>query len=472
MRLFESRGAAFGKGVVFALAAFAAACAGQKAETKDASAAAAPSTQGDLRRALELVESGDLAVAEAELKALVAWNPSAEATFRMGHVKLLLGDLESAKIAYESYLARRPLAPEWDRAEVEAEIAAIGDALAAGQGRAGSTLASRRLRGELAELRGKDARAASDFRKAAEELERASQYIPDPDLVFESALAFTRAKRYQDAVRLFRLYLGRAGAEIPRGTAYAVQAEMDRLEVILGGGEPVTWESLADQIDASRATQGTAKPAPPPAAAPVPAAQPAESPAPTAEATAAPGGESLIEEITEEPTPAEKARAKRAEAAEEKKRKREERLAKIKADKEAKASAARREPAAAPPEASKIASPQTGTSGVAATTAGPPAPPVATVDELFGYVRSDNSAIRLRAVRDLVPLRDSRIRPVLEERMAKDGNLQVRLAAVDALVARGSVESVEAIRRATMTASTSTERAKLQQALRILLGIQ
>jgi len=88
-----------------------------------------------------------------------------------------------------------------------------------------------------------------------------------------------------------------------------------------------------------------------------------------------------------------------------------------------------------------------------------------TIDELIEYSRSDSSVVRLKAIADLKPIADDRARTALEERMTRDGNLQVRLAALEALVARGSTRSLPTIKQALLGASISGERDRLKNAI-------
>jgi hypothetical protein len=93
-----------------------------------------------------------------------------------------------------------------------------------------------------------------------------------------------------------------------------------------------------------------------------------------------------------------------------------------------------------------------------------------TLDTLLTYLSSQSSAVRLKAVKDIVKVPDARATRALEERMLEDSSIQVRIAAVEGLVDRKSVESVPLIHRAVMTSSNTTERAALQKAIRRLTG--
>ncbi|MCP4600982.1 MAG: HEAT repeat domain-containing protein [Proteobacteria bacterium] len=107
-------------------------------------------------------------------------------------------------------------------------------------------------------------------------------------------------------------------------------------------------------------------------------------------------------------------------------------------------------------------------------------PPVASTDQenlpptlnvLLTYAKSPDSSVRMRAVKNLIRVRDARATLALEDRMKNDSSIQVRLAAVDGLVARRSLRSVPIMRRLVMTAATSNERARIQRAIRQLMGI-
>ncbi len=97
--------------------------------------------------------------------------------------------------------------------------------------------------------------------------------------------------------------------------------------------------------------------------------------------------------------------------------------------------------------------------------------PKSTLDVLKTYLKSPSSAVRLRAVKDLVLVPDMQARRVLEDRLLNDSSVQVRLAAADALVARKATQSVPLMRRAAMGASTSSERARIRRAIKQILGI-
>jgi HEAT repeat protein len=90
---------------------------------------------------------------------------------------------------------------------------------------------------------------------------------------------------------------------------------------------------------------------------------------------------------------------------------------------------------------------------------------VPSLEELLFYSGSKSSSVRLRAVRDLAAHPDDRARLALEKRILEDTNMRVRIAAVEALVARRSVASIPLLRQAVLTASTSQERAVLKRAV-------
>ena len=87
------------------------------------------------------------------------------------------------------------------------------------------------------------------------------------------------------------------------------------------------------------------------------------------------------------------------------------------------------------------------------------------LQDLMFYARSRSASVRLRAVKDLISVSDDRARQVLEERMRKDTNMQVRFTAIRGLSARRSFASIPAIREARITAATSQERAVLKKAM-------
>ncbi|MDD5309918.1 MAG: hypothetical protein PHU25_21585, partial [Deltaproteobacteria bacterium] len=89
----------------------------------------------------------------------------------------------------------------------------------------------------------------------------------------------------------------------------------------------------------------------------------------------------------------------------------------------------------------------------------------ASLDDLLFKAKTGPSSERVVACRGLAAFPDDRSRLALEERMLTDINIQVRLAAVDSLLARKSVASVEAMRRAAQMASSSAEKARITEAI-------
>ncbi|MCP4679557.1 MAG: HEAT repeat domain-containing protein [Deltaproteobacteria bacterium] len=95
-----------------------------------------------------------------------------------------------------------------------------------------------------------------------------------------------------------------------------------------------------------------------------------------------------------------------------------------------------------------------------------------TLDDLLVYVKSPDSAVRIQVARDLTAQADPRATRALEDILLHDKSMQVRLAALDGLVARNSVSSVRVMQRVVNTASTSSERARINRAINQLMGLK
>jgi len=210
--------------------------------------------------------------------------------------------------------------------------------------------------GDLARQRAEQAAADERWADAASGFEQAYQLLDDPQMLFESALAFTKAGQWSAAADKLETYLVADRKDVDPARASAVQAEIDRLRSLAAGQEPVTADSLADRIYAERA---------------------------------------------------------------------------------------------GPPSLPAGASEGSG----------------ATLEDLLFYAGSKRTPVRLRAVRDLAAQPSDRARLALEERVLTDTNISVRIAAAEALVARGSVASLPVLERALVTATTSQERAVLKRAV-------
>ncbi|MBW2276627.1 MAG: HEAT repeat domain-containing protein [Deltaproteobacteria bacterium] len=251
--------------------------------------------------------------------------------------------------------------------------------------------------GELARLRAEQAAADGKWNGAASEFEEAYQLLDDPQMLFEAALAFTKAEQWSAAIDKLETYLVADRKQIDAQRAYAVDAEVDRLRTIVAGEEPVTWRSLADQVYGER--RGETQPVEQPSAQEEQLLEEAVS-----EETA-----SMYEQVPVEPAPA-------------------------------------------------------------GLTAPPHERSAPTLQELLFYSGSKSSAVRLRAVRDLAAHPDDRARQALERGAQSDTNIRVRIAAIEGLVARGSVASIPLLKQIVLTASTSQERAVLKSAIAELLS--
>ncbi len=512
---------------------------------------------GDVRRGLELAEKKDFAGALAEFQTAYDRSPTHDLKLLVGCVLFQEGDYLGAKSAYEDYLGAQPDAPPSVRSELAAEVRRIDEALAEGLEPQGASLSSRRLRGEVGRYRAEDARESGDFAEAASQYNKASQYISDPELSFETALVATKAEDFEEARRHLKIYFATVGEGLAEDRAARIQAEIDRLERVLAGEEPSAQISLADRVYAERAGQplqdeikpvAFTEPSPPPdggvmefaeaeGEAPVEgAAEPAEGDADETASAATPETQMTAKEkvAEERRSRAEERRKKKEEQkakkkaerearkakqkskAEERRKKKEEKKAERqarKAEKKAKAEERRKKkvkarekkedpkqesaadesepqsdnaPPSSDPEQSSAASgadsaekktTEVGFKVVTDGAIGPHrpddrAPEKPTLNVLLTYLKSPSSSVRLKAVKDLVALPDVRATQALEECMLKDSSVQVRLAAVDGLVARKSSRSVPIMRRAVTTAHTSSERARIRRAIRQIVGTE
>ncbi|MFO8072367.1 MAG: HEAT repeat domain-containing protein [Polyangia bacterium] len=405
-----------------------------------------------IRRGLELAEQRDYEGALAEFRAAQREQPTAAGSLRIANANFKLGHYESALVGYRAYLEKRPEMPVDERQAVLWEIERTEKALQKDEEPGGRSLAGQWFRGELARLRAGEALAEERWADARREYDQAYQYLGYAELLFESALAATREGDLRAALGKYEEYLANAMGGVAPQREYAVGAEIDRLQAILDGEQPVTEESLADRVYAERS--GVEEPeGPPPSvelgagAGPVepepepepeaeveveaePEPDPDPEPRPAADIKESPYGVASPPKPRPEPEP-------EPEVAQ--------------TEKEEKAGYRRLSPEKTPSERRKE--------------------PVrverepATIEDLLFYAGSRSSSVRYRAVRDLIPIPGERARRALVERMTEDTNLQVRIAAIRGLAARRSSRSIPAMRRALITAATSQERAVLKDAI-------
>jgi tetratricopeptide (TPR) repeat protein len=381
-----------------------AACGGAGAG-KGASTSGEPTHEERIRRGLELGEGGDYGGALSEFQLVQREAPSPLGSLRLACARFLLGRHAEALAGYRHYLEHGQGLSAQERMALAAEIARIERALDEDRKPEGPSLAGQWFRGELARLRADEAMAGGDFAGARAGYDEAFGLLGYPEFLFEAALAASSQGENRLARDRYAEFLRLGGQHLPPERAFAVAAEVDRLEAILRGEAPVTDESLAASVLAERA--GKAAPEAPPPSAAADAATPEPPPGPVA---AAP-----------EPPPAETQESSYR-------------------------------PVEVPPERADVAPPRV-------------EPKPVPLEDLLFYARSRSSAVRHRAVRDLARLADDRARRALEERVLEDQNRYVRFAAVEGLVARRSRASIPVLRRALNTAATSEERAVLKRAL-------
>ena len=466
------------------------------------------------RGALELAEARDFKNAVEYMKAAQSKEPTLQRRLGVAHLLYMNGNHKQALEGYQAYLSVVAGIPARLAADLNAEIDRIEAAVKAGDEPVGRSMAGQWLRGSLASLQAKDSLDKGEYANAVVSFDKAYQYTGDAELLFEAALAATMGKDWPGAHEKYIDYLERGQKEVPAEKTYMVRSEIDRLAVVIAGQEPVTWDSLADQIYGERAGERT----------------PMEEPPSVNDVESEPEGDAGIEESDQidpemgevskvEDVKVDKVAAKKAakearqkELKAERERKKAEREAKIAAKKEAKkarqeelkaererkkaereakvaakkaereakiaakkAAAAekkRKKEAAEEPEESKIEEEPTSSGykqvqGATASGKMPVHPPreVPSLQDLMFYAKSRSATVRLRAVKDLISVSDDRARQVLEERMVKDTNMQVRIAAIRGLSARRSQVSIPVIRKARITAGTSQERAVLKRAM-------
>ena len=463
--------------------------------------------KGDIQTGLELCEVGEYKAALAEFKAVAEKEKTWEAEIRVGFGLFLLGRYQESASAYRQYLNQHPDLSEMDRREFEYDADRIERALRDGEQLKGESLASRRLRGELAKVRAEKSLGEGDFEQAFKQYRTASQYLPDPNLALEAGLAATESKNYNEANVQFSLFLGLMGERLDPNLRQQINGEIERIRAVMQGDRSVSTESLADRIYAARKTGG-AKTSP--GSAESMPAQPAawETGIEKAETTGTGGAAALdtagspVLESEGKPAekPPEKAISKREErlrqkekliakkiaekafreaerkaAFEEQKQNKQDLVAKAKARKEATAASQK---AAARPRAEQTESPPSGKQEAKAElkTLAPSAQPPETAlvktrfDELVSQLQSNSSATRGDVIKALTAIKDPRVDQILQDRMLLDNSIQVRMAAVDGLVARKSINSIPYMRQALMTVSNSSERSKVRMAIRKLMG--
>ncbi|MBN2527725.1 MAG: hypothetical protein JXR76_15145 [Deltaproteobacteria bacterium] len=127
----------------------------------------------------------------------------------------------------------------------------------------GRSVAGQWLRSTVAVAEAEDAIAKGDYTTAYKNYDKAYQYNQDFTLLFESALAASRAEQWDFAQKKYSEYLAVGGDEVPRDMQYRVVAEKDRIVALLKGEKVVTDKSLADEIFAERSGQEEADGLPP-----------------------------------------------------------------------------------------------------------------------------------------------------------------------------------------------------------------
>jgi flagellar biosynthesis GTPase FlhF len=491
-----------------------------------------------LRRGLELAEAHEFEAALTELRAADRLDPTATSALAVAHGLFVNGKYREAVTGYRALLERDWPLRDAARAEIEAEITRVEEALGSDLAPVGRSLASTWLRGELARMRAVDSVAQEHWDEAVSGFEKAHEYLGDPELIFEAALAATKDEQWSTARAKLEAYLAAGGEGMPSERQFVVEAEIDRLSVIIAGEEPVTWKSLADQIYAERAGEAEPMELPPSAVEPTVPAEPDAGVETETEIAAKepelPGGDDLAaaaaaeSEAVDAAQDAAEAKAAKKAALKAKKAAEKAKKAALKAKKaaqkekakalkakqaaekeqaQAEAAAAKAQQAAdqataeaaaavqeaeqvkAEAEVAKLAATMASEEAAHATaapggeyqqvpvqpTAGgqPQAAPYETkptsIEDLLFFSGSKSSSVRLRAVRGLVAQPDDRARQALEKRMRVDTNMRVRIAAIEGLVARGSLRSIPALREAVLTAATSQERAVLKRAIADLI---
>ena len=488
-------------------------------------------------KALELVEDRSFDQATVHYEAALEMEASPRRQLGYCHVKYMKGDYEAAVNGYKAYLTSNPSLPEAQVETLGAEIMRIQSAIDEGEEPVGKSLAGQWLRGRLAGMRAELDVEREDWGKAYDNYDRAFQYTGDHEMLFEAAMAASMGERWTEASRKYSQYLAVSVDGIPADRAYQVQAEIDRLDSVMKGEEPVTWETLAQQVYEERTGRRAPLDEPPSmieerisltvdggvAADEEPEIDVAESevePEMTPKQRKKAEREARLAEKRAEAKAAKEARlAKQREAREKKKAEKEARLARQKeererkkaekearlakqkeererkkAEKEArlakqKEERERKKAEAEAKNAVKEASEGDGGYEEVKSNDNPAmsaalVPPErkapvkkvekrreVTLEDLLFYSKSSSSSVRMKAVKDLIVVNNPRVRLALEERVVNDTNMHVRFAAINGLAARRSRASVPVLRRATITATTSQERAVLKKAIDKILGI-
>ena len=213
-----------------------------------------PADPSDLERsALELADARDFEGAVERMKAACSKEPTGQRRLGVAHLLFMNGKYQQAVEGYQAYLSVVEGIPARLAADLTAEIERIAPVLKAGDVPVGRSLAGQWLRGSLASLRANDSLDKGEYANAAVSFDKAYQYTGDVELLFEAALAVSRAKDWPRASEKYIDYLERGQKEVSPEKAYMVRSEIDRLAVIIAGQEPVTWDSLADQVYGERA---------------------------------------------------------------------------------------------------------------------------------------------------------------------------------------------------------------------------
>jgi len=457
-------------------------CGGARAEVE----VAANDESVSLVHGLEMAEAKDYRGALRHFEIIAKRELTARDQLRVAYTRFLIGEHQGALSVYSAKV-NSPEVPGWLRDQLVGEIERVRGHLREGSAPPGTSLASAMLRGELALLRADEAVDQASYSEAYRNYQKAYQYTLEPRLRFEAALAATKAKQHAAALKMYDAYVGNSGRKIDEDMLYAITAEIERLEVIAAGGEPVTWESLADLVYESRskgvgldmgggvqvdtnlekASAGETDPGQETAteagsfdvsdeASTDDETEDVSDSGVSEETAVAAAGESVSEEGVSEEEPEETSpvvaeatapksksirarRAARASAKERAKAEREEQRRQEQLNRQ------RGREAAAEAHNHKL-------------------------DRLLRYLKAPNSAVRLKSVKELLPYSEQRVRIALENCMIRDLNINVRLAAINALGVRRSMQSLPKMRRAEMSSTNSAERAQIKKTIRLLLG--
>lgn len=215
---------------------------------------------GHWNEGLKLAEKRDYASAILEVEAAKKQEDKLIYGIAIAHFYFLNKEYDVAKIKYSALIALRTLEKTLQE-KLEQEVARIESAK--GKEVTGRSVAGQWLRSTIAANAAQEAIEKQNYKAAYEYYDKAYQYNQDYTLLFESALAASKAKQWDWANKKFKEYMAVGGDAVAKDMAYRIFAETDRIMAILKKQKVVTQKSLADEIYAERSGEEDADGLPP-----------------------------------------------------------------------------------------------------------------------------------------------------------------------------------------------------------------